>query len=149
MHGAVVTTGVSGDPLADPKRCNAVVMEEPLDSWFKREILMHEEILMRFLARVWRHRDEVADIRQEAYARVYEAAQQRLPEAPPTRDGATLSWRRRWGAWLRKQRLESTIPTEFSAELDYVVEFADPIIGRQISDGGNWHPRQRQWRNDG
>ena len=50
-------------------------MEEPLDSWFKREILMHEEILMRFLARVWRRRDEMADIRQEAYARVYEAAQ--------------------------------------------------------------------------
>jgi len=55
----------------------------------------------------------------------------------------------RWIAWLRKQRLESTIPTEFSAELDYVVEFADPIIGRQITDGGNWHPQQRQWRNDG
>jgi hypothetical protein len=55
----------------------------------------------------------------------------------------------RWIAWLRKQRLESTIPTEFSAVLDYVVEFADPIIGRQITDGGNWHPQQRQWRNDG
>jgi hypothetical protein len=55
----------------------------------------------------------------------------------------------RWGAWLRKQRLESTIPTDFSAVLDYVVEFSDPIIGRQITDRGNWHPQQRQWRNDG
>jgi RNA polymerase sigma factor (sigma-70 family) len=82
MHGAVVTTGVSGDPLADSKRCNVVVKEEPLDGWFKREILVHEEILMRFLARVWRRRDEVADIRQEAYARVYEAAQKARPQAP-------------------------------------------------------------------
>src|SRR5580700_2042655 len=57
-------------------------MEEPLDTWFKREILSHEEILMRFLARVWPHRDELADIRQEAYARVYEAAQKSRPQAP-------------------------------------------------------------------
>jgi RNA polymerase sigma-70 factor (ECF subfamily) len=57
-------------------------MEEPLDTWFKREVLSHEEILMRFLARVWPHRDELADIRQEAYARVYEAAQKSRPQAP-------------------------------------------------------------------
>jgi len=57
-------------------------MGEPLDTWFKREILSHEEFLMRFLARVWPHRDELADIRQEAYARVYEAAQKARPQAP-------------------------------------------------------------------
>jgi RNA polymerase sigma factor (sigma-70 family) len=57
-------------------------MEEPLDGWFKREILMHEGILMRFLARVWSRRDELPDIRQEAYARVYEAAQKARPQAP-------------------------------------------------------------------
>jgi hypothetical protein len=51
----------------------------------------------------------------------------------------------RWVAWLRKQRLESTTPTEFSAVLNYVVAFADPIIGRQITDGGDWHPQQREW----
>src|ERR1700722_1920874 len=57
-------------------------MEESLDIWFKLEILSHEEILMRFLARVWPRRDEVPDIRQEAYARVYEAAQKSRPLAP-------------------------------------------------------------------
>jgi RNA polymerase sigma factor (sigma-70 family) len=57
-------------------------VEEPLDLWFKREVLSHEEMLMRFLARVWPHRDELADIRQEAYARVYEAAQKARPQAP-------------------------------------------------------------------
>lgn len=57
-------------------------MEEPLDLWFKREVLSHEEMLMRFLARVWPHRDELPDIRQEAYARVYEAAQKARPLAP-------------------------------------------------------------------
>jgi RNA polymerase sigma factor (sigma-70 family) len=57
-------------------------MEEPLDSWFKREVLSHEDILMRFLSRVWPRRDEVADIRQESYARVYEAAQKSRPQSP-------------------------------------------------------------------
>jgi RNA polymerase sigma factor (sigma-70 family) len=64
------------------KRCNVTVMEEPLDRWFKREILSHEEILMRFLSRVWPRRDELPDIRQESYARVYAAAQKSRPQAP-------------------------------------------------------------------
>jgi RNA polymerase sigma factor (sigma-70 family) len=64
------------------KRCNVAAMGESLDSWFKREILSHEDILMRFLSRVWPRRDEVPDIRQEAYARVYEAAQKSRPQAP-------------------------------------------------------------------
>jgi len=65
--------------------CNVLVMGdigEPLEVWFKREILSHEEMLMRFLARVWRNRDELTDIRQEAYARVYEASQKARPQAP-------------------------------------------------------------------
>jgi RNA polymerase sigma factor (sigma-70 family) len=37
---------------------------------------------MRFLARAWRSHDELADIRQEAYARVYEAAQTSRPHTP-------------------------------------------------------------------
>src|SRR5580698_6132582 len=57
-------------------------MEEAFNSWFKREILAHEEMLMRFLLRVWPRRDEHDDIRQEAYARVYEAAQKTRPQAP-------------------------------------------------------------------
>ena len=57
-------------------------MAEPLDVWFKREILSQEESLTRFLWRVWSRRDEVPDIRQESYARVYEAAQKERPQAP-------------------------------------------------------------------
>lgn len=57
-------------------------MEEALDTWFKREILSHEEILERFISRMWPRHNEVADIRQEAYARVYEAARRVRPQAP-------------------------------------------------------------------
>lgn len=52
----------------------------------------------------------------------------------------------RWVAWLRKQGLESTIPVEFSAVLDYLVAFADPIISRQVMDIGTWDPEQRYWQ---
>jgi RNA polymerase sigma-70 factor (ECF subfamily) len=57
-------------------------MGEPLDVWFKREILGHEVILMRFIARVWTRHDEIADIRQETYARVYDAARETRPQSP-------------------------------------------------------------------
>lgn len=56
--------------------------EEPLDTWFKREILAHEEALVRYLTRVWRNREEVYDLRQETYVRVYEAAAKSRPLSP-------------------------------------------------------------------
>jgi RNA polymerase sigma factor (sigma-70 family) len=56
--------------------------EEPLDTWFKREILAHEGALARYLTRVWRNRDEVDDLRQETYVRVYEAAGRSRPLQP-------------------------------------------------------------------
>lgn len=57
-------------------------MPTPLDDWFAREILVHEGPLTHYLARCWAHRDEIADLRQEIYARVYEAAARELPRQP-------------------------------------------------------------------
>jgi len=56
--------------------------EEPLDTWFKREILVHEQALVRYLTRMWRNREEVFDLRQEIYVRVYEAAAKTRPSYP-------------------------------------------------------------------
>lgn len=61
---------------------NASVPCESFDQWFKREVLCHEESLVRYLSRVWPRRDEIADIRQDAYVRVYEAARHVRPQAP-------------------------------------------------------------------
>lgn len=56
-------------------------MNETLKKWFAREILVHEASLQRYLARMWPQRDEVHDLCQETYARVYEAATKgRLPQ---------------------------------------------------------------------
>lgn len=57
-------------------------MDESLDSWFEREILVHEAALVRYLLRTWPNRDEVHDLRQDTYIRVYEAAAKARPFAP-------------------------------------------------------------------
>ncbi|MFC4313950.1 RNA polymerase sigma factor [Steroidobacter flavus] len=56
-------------------------MNEALNDWFAREILVHEASLVRYLTRTWPNRDEIHDLRQETYIRVYEAAQKALPYA--------------------------------------------------------------------
>lgn len=57
-------------------------MEEPLKSWFLREILAHEASLVRYLTRIWPWREEVHDLRQEVYVRVFEAARGSRPQFP-------------------------------------------------------------------
>jgi RNA polymerase sigma factor (sigma-70 family) len=57
-------------------------MTDTLENWFAREILVHELLLMRYLWRVWSNRDEVPDLRQEIYVRVFESAQRARPVLP-------------------------------------------------------------------
>jgi RNA polymerase sigma-70 factor (ECF subfamily) len=57
-------------------------MDDSLDTWFTREILAHEDALVRYLTRVWSNRDEILDLRQDAYVRVYEAAKKSRPLSP-------------------------------------------------------------------
>jgi RNA polymerase sigma factor (sigma-70 family) len=56
-------------------------VDEALNEWFAREVLPHEKALVRYLLRVWRNRDDVDDLRQEIYVRVYEAAKKVRPTA--------------------------------------------------------------------
>lgn len=44
------------------------------DAWFVREVLPLEAALTRFFERHWRSREDVFDLRQELYAKLYEAA---------------------------------------------------------------------------
>ena len=75
-------TSILANHIFPRNRCNLFAMEEPLDSWFKREILGHEESLVRFLYRIWPRHQEVNDLRQDVYVRVYEAAITSRPLAP-------------------------------------------------------------------
>jgi len=57
-------------------------VDDSLNSWFAREILVHESALMRYLLRSWFRREEIHDLRQEIYVRVYEAAAKTRPAMP-------------------------------------------------------------------
>lgn len=57
-------------------------MNDALDVWFAREILVHEASLIRYLTRVWPHREEIHDLRQEVYVKVYEASAKARPQSP-------------------------------------------------------------------
>jgi RNA polymerase sigma factor (sigma-70 family) len=57
-------------------------VDDTLESWFRREILPHEAMLVRFLSRKWASSAEVHDIRHDIYVRVLEAAERERPAAP-------------------------------------------------------------------
>ena len=51
---------------------------------------------------------------------------------------------RRWLSWLEKQRIDATVPKEFSVVLDTAILFADPIVvGTAIA--GTWSPTDQRW----
>jgi RNA polymerase sigma factor (sigma-70 family) len=51
-----------------------------LDAWFKREVLVHEAALTGYLRRNWPRTADIHDLRQEVYVRIYESAQNRIPD---------------------------------------------------------------------
>lgn len=58
----------------------AIAMSE-VDAWFAKEVLPLEAVLMQFLRHNWRNRDEIPDLLQDIYVRVYEAALKEIPQA--------------------------------------------------------------------
>lgn len=67
--------------VADPRGAvhSSVMKVDDADSWFVQEVLPLEASLMRYLRRNWRNDSEIADLRQEVYARVYEKALTAIP----------------------------------------------------------------------
>jgi RNA polymerase sigma factor (sigma-70 family) len=55
--------------------------QRPIDDWFMDEVLVLEPMLTRFLQRNWRRESEIGDLRQEVYARTYEAARRERPKS--------------------------------------------------------------------
>jgi RNA polymerase sigma-70 factor (ECF subfamily) len=54
-------------------------LHEALDDWFVQEVLPLEPMLIGFLRHHCRETDDVVDLRQDVYVRVYEAAEAGLP----------------------------------------------------------------------
>jgi len=63
-------------------RKGSAMLEDTVSAWFVREILPLESFLMGYLQRNWRNASEIADLRQEIYARVFDAAREQIPDDP-------------------------------------------------------------------
>lgn len=99
-------------------------MDEDLDRWFAREILAHEEALVRYLRRVWPNADDVHDLRQEAYIRVYEAAAKARPASPKSFLFTTA--RNLITDRVRRERVVSIETREDIDELNVMVDELSP-----------------------
>jgi len=84
-----------------------------VDAWFVREVLSLESILMQFLRRNWSNASDIADLRQEVYVLVYEAARRRIPN--PTKPFVLTTAR---NLIINRVRREQIIPIDAVADLD-------------------------------
>ncbi|GGY97161.1 RNA polymerase sigma factor [Pseudoduganella plicata] len=88
-------------------------MPTDLDDWFIREVLPVEPFLMRYLRSNWRDAGDWPDMRQEVYARVYEAARNRLPEQPGAFVMATAR-----NLLIDRARRNMVVPMDSFAQID-------------------------------
>jgi RNA polymerase sigma factor (sigma-70 family) len=63
-------------------RQGTAVTDDSVSTWFIHEILPLEANLMHYLQHNWRNASDIPDLRQEVYARVLEAAHERIPDNP-------------------------------------------------------------------
>lgn len=56
--------------------------DDIVSAWFVREILPLESSLVRYLRFNWKNESDLADLRQEVYARTFDAARTNIPEDP-------------------------------------------------------------------
>jgi RNA polymerase sigma factor (sigma-70 family) len=89
------------------------VKADAVSAWFVREILPLEAILMHYLHHNWQNRGDLADLRQEVYARVFEAAQAQVPDNPKR---FLLTTAR--NLLIDRVRREHVVPIEAVADLE-------------------------------
>ena len=91
----------------------AGVSTSEVDTWFVREVLPLESVLMQFLRRNWSNKSEIADMRQEVYVRVYEAAREKIPN--PAKPFVLTTAR---NLMINRVRREQVVSIETMADLD-------------------------------
>lgn len=99
---------------------NRVAAMEEVRAWFIREVLPLEPALMQYLRRNWRRRDDIADLRNDIYVQVFEAALKKLPEKP--KQFVVITARNLLIDRLRRERI---VAMEAMADLDALEGAAD------------------------
>ncbi len=99
-------------------------MGDSVDAWFKEEIVVHEAALMRFLRRCWPHAQDLHDLRQETYIRVYEAAARSRPLQPKAFLFATA--KHLMADRVRRQRIVTIDSVGYLETLDVMIDDISP-----------------------
>jgi RNA polymerase sigma factor (sigma-70 family) len=102
-----------GRESSDLRQSAAAMTASEVQAWFVREVLPLEAILMQYLHHNWRNKSDIADLRQEVYVRVCEAAQKQIPAAAKPFVLATAR-----NLLINRVRREQIVPIEAVADLD-------------------------------
>ena len=97
--------------------------------WFVREVLPLEPALMSFLHRHWPDVAEAADLRQDAYIRIYEAARRKRPD--PVKPYLFFIAR---NLIIDRLRHKSVVPIETMSDADWLnVSDLEPISEQRVA----------------
>lgn len=106
-------TPTTGRGSGDLQGQGGTVSVDKVSAWFVREVLPLEAILMHYLQHNWQNRADIADLRQDVYARVFEAAQKQLPDNAKRFLLATAR-----NLLIDRVRHEQVVPIESAADLE-------------------------------
>jgi len=110
-------------------RESASMSASDADAWFAREVLPLEAALMQFLQHNWRNKSDVADLRQDVYVQVYEAALRQIPDKPKQ-----FVFTIARNLLVDRVRREQVVPIEAVADLDALdVAMDEPPPDRQVA----------------
>ncbi len=113
---------------ADVGSAGGAMRASELEAWFVREVLPLEAVLTQFLRKNWRNREDVSDLVQDIYLRVFEAAQKQIPDATRLFVFTTAH-----NLLIDRVRHEKIVPIETVAELDALqVAADDPAPDRAV-----------------
>ena len=105
----------AGSENTDLRRAGSAMSARVARDWFVREILPLETILVQFLRRNRIDPSEIPDLRQEVYARIFEAACKQIPESP--RAFLLITAR---NLLIDRVRREQVVPIEAVADLEFL-----------------------------
>ena len=84
-----------------------------VEDWFVREVLPLEAALMQFLQHNWRNKSDIADLRQDVYVQVYNAAHKEIPT-----HARAFVFQTARNLLLNRLRREHVVPIEAVADVD-------------------------------
>jgi RNA polymerase sigma factor (sigma-70 family) len=105
-------------------------MDEEIANWFAREILPHEAALSRFIHHTWHSRHEVADLRQEVYVKVLEAAERVRPVSPKAFLFATAR-----NLLIDRGRRNRIVPIDLLQDVDSLNVLIDEVSPERVASG--------------